>query len=41
MLVFNIRQIKLKQLKNINLNIQGGSMAAFVGQSGAGKSTMY
>ncbi len=27
-------------VKNINFDIQGGSMAAFVGQSGAGKSTI-
>ena len=27
-------------VKNINLNIKGGSMAAFVGHSGAGKSTI-
>ena len=27
-------------IKNINLNIEGGSMTAFVGQSGAGKSTI-
>ena len=29
-----------KAIKNINFNIQGGSMAAFVGHSGAGKSTI-
>ena len=29
-----------KAIKNINLDIKGGSMAAFVGHSGAGKSTI-
>ena len=29
-----------KAIKDINFNIQGGSMAAFVGHSGAGKSTI-
>jgi subfamily B ATP-binding cassette protein MsbA len=29
-----------KAIKNINLNIKGGSITAFVGQSGAGKSTI-
>ena len=29
-----------KAIKDINLNIEGGSMAAFVGHSGAGKSTI-
>ncbi len=29
-----------KAISNINLNIKGGSMAAFVGHSGAGKSTI-
>ena len=29
-----------KAIKNINLDIEGGSMAAFVGHSGAGKSTI-
>ena len=29
-----------KAIKDINLNIEGGSMTAFVGHSGAGKSTI-
>ena len=29
-----------KAIKNINLKIDGGTMAAFVGHSGAGKSTI-
>ena len=40
MWVLNIQSNKIKAIKNINLNIEGGSMAAFVGQSGAGKSTI-
>ena len=37
---FQYSSNKIKAVKNININIQGGSMAAFVGQSGAGKSTV-
>jgi len=37
---FHYSNTKEKAVKNINLNIKGGSMTAFVGHSGAGKSTI-
>ena len=37
---FKYDQSKGHAVKNINLNISGGSMTAFVGHSGAGKSTI-
>jgi subfamily B ATP-binding cassette protein MsbA len=37
---FHYSNTKEKAVKNINLEIQGGTMAAFVGHSGAGKSTI-
>ena len=37
---FNYLNTKSKAVKDINFEIQGGSMAAFVGHSGAGKSTI-
>ena len=37
---FNYKNTDKKAIKNINMDIQGGSMTAFVGHSGAGKSTI-
>ena len=37
---FHYLNTKEKAVKNINLNIEGGKMTAFVGHSGAGKSTI-
>ena len=37
---FNYLNTKAKAIKNINFQISGGSMTAFVGHSGAGKSTI-
>ena len=37
---FKYETTKDQAIKNINLNIQGGVMTAFVGHSGAGKSTI-
>ena len=37
---FQYKVSKDKAVKNININIEGGSMTAFVGHSGAGKSTI-
>ena len=37
---FNYLNTKAKAIKNINFDISGGSMTAFVGHSGAGKSTI-
>ena len=37
---FHYRNTQEKAVKKINLEIQGGSMTAFVGHSGAGKSTI-
>jgi subfamily B ATP-binding cassette protein MsbA len=37
---FNYLNTEEKAIKNISLEIKGGSMTAFVGQSGAGKSTI-
>ena len=37
---FKYETTKDLTIKNINLNIEGGTMAAFVGHSGAGKSTI-
>tara|TARA_B110000971_G_C19903332_1_gene451032 strand:- start:38 stop:1024 length:987 start_codon:yes stop_codon:yes gene_type:complete len=37
---FRYLNTKVKAINNINLNIAGGSMTAFVGHSGAGKSTI-
>ena len=37
---FKYETTKDQTIKNINLNIKGGTMAAFVGHSGAGKSTV-
>ena len=37
---FNYLNAKQKAIKNINLEIKGGTIAAFVGHSGAGKSTI-
>ena len=37
---FKYSTTKDKAIKNINLDIQGGTMTAFVGHSGAGKSTI-
>ena len=37
---FHYLNTKEKAIKNINLNIEGGKMTAFVGHSGAGKSTI-
>ena len=39
MLILNMRRQK-KSNKSINLEIKGNTMAAFVGHSGAGKSTI-
>ena len=37
---FQYSSNKIKAIKNINLDIDGGSITALVGQSGAGKSTI-
>ena len=37
---FKYPTTKERAIKNINFKIKGGTMAAFVGQSGAGKSTI-
>ena len=37
---FSYQSTNKEAIKNININIVGGSMTAFVGQSGAGKSTI-
>ena len=37
---FHYLNTKAKAIKNINIEIKGGSMTAFVGHSGAGKSTI-
>jgi ABC-type multidrug transport system fused ATPase/permease subunit len=37
---FHYLNTKAKAIKNINFEISGGSMTAFVGHSGAGKSTI-
>ena len=37
---FQYKVSKERAIKNINIDIQGGSMTAFVGHSGAGKSTI-
>ncbi len=37
---FKYQSTEKRAIKNINLNIEGGSMTAFVGHSGAGKSTI-
>ncbi len=37
---FQYTTTNAKAIKNINIDIQGGSMSAFVGHSGAGKSTI-
>ena len=37
---FKYKSSNLKAIKNISLNIEGNTMAAFVGHSGAGKSTI-
>ena len=37
---FHYLNVKEKAVKNINMEIKGGSMTAFVGPSGAGKSTI-
>ena len=37
---FTYKNTKDRAIKNINLNIKGGTMVAFVGHSGAGKSTI-
>jgi subfamily B ATP-binding cassette protein MsbA len=37
---FNYESTKNQAVRNINLEIEGGSMTAFVGHSGAGKSTI-
>ena len=34
------KNTKDRAIKSINLNIKGGTMVAFVGHSGAGKSTI-
>ena len=38
---FNYEKTKEKAVKNLNLKIPGNTMAAFVGHSGAGKSTIF
>ena len=40
MLVLNMKQQMKKQLKILSFNIKGNTMTAFVGHSGAGKSTI-
>ena len=37
---FNYNSTDEKAIKNININIKGNTMTAFVGHSGAGKSTI-
>ena len=37
---FKYETTKEVTVKNIDINIEGGTMAAFVGHSGAGKSTI-
>ena len=37
---FTYKNTKDRAIKNINLNIKGGTMVAFVGHNGAGKSTI-
>ncbi len=38
---FNYERTSEKAIKNLNLTIQGNTIAAFVGHSGAGKSTIF
>ena len=38
---FNYEKTSEKAIKNLNLTIQGNTIAAFVGHSGAGKSTIF